>query len=508
MTEILLIHPPVSKPCEPPAGIARLAGALKAHGGNYRVIDASIEGLRFLLSGRVKAGDTWTRRAYRHLEENISFLSNGGAFENQGRYIRAVTEINRVLADRSAPRSSQVSLSNFTHATLSPVKSSDLLRSAEVPEDNVFFPYFSGRLAAVFERHAPDAVGFSLNYLSQALTTFAMLGFLKKLDPSVKIILGGGLVTSWVRGGGWRNPFAGLVDDLVAGPGEEAILALAGSEISPDRFLPDYGVFRDYSYLSPRPVVPLSTSSGCYWGQCSFCPERAEANRFTGLPVEQALDDMEALTAGEPSCLIHICDNAMSPSLLRGMASRGRGSPWYGFARIHPSLADPDFCSALRRSGCVMLKLGIESGDQRVLDELGKGIRLDNAAKVLRAVSGAGIATYVYLLFGTPPEDEAAACRTLEFIAGNREYVDFLNLSIFNLPKNSPEALCLNTFDFSEGDLSLYQGFVHPRGWDRKRVRRFLEKRFRRDPDIARIVRRDPPSFTSNHAPFFTGNIL
>lgn len=508
MKKILLIHPPVSKPGEPPAGIAKLAGALKDHGRHCRVIDANIEGLQYLLSGKVTAGDTWTRRAYRHLDENLASLRQDDTFRNQGRYIRAVSEINRVLASRSAPHETQVSLHNFTHAALSPVKSSDLLHSAETPEDNVFYPYIRDRFAAVLEEYAPDAAGFSLNYLSQALTTFAMIGFMKRQSPGVGIILGGGLVTSWVRGGGWENPFAGLVDDLVAGPGEEAVLALADSGFSQQHCMPDYGVFRDYSYLSPRPVIPFSASSGCYWGRCSFCPEQAEANRFIGLPVQQALRDMETLAENEPTALIHVCDNAMSPALLKHMASRESGNPWYGFARIHPNLADPDFCAALRRSGCAMLKLGIESGDQRVLDELGKGIRLDDSARVLRAVRASGIATYVYLLFGTPAEDEAAACRTLDFIGQNQECIDFLNLSIFNLPKKSPEALQLTTYDFSEGDLSLYQGFVHPKGWDRRRVRRFLDRQFRRNPGIARIVRRDPPSFTSNHAPFFTGSIL
>jgi radical SAM superfamily enzyme YgiQ (UPF0313 family) len=155
-----------------------------------------------------------------------------------------------------------------------------------------------------------------------------------------------------------------------------------------------------------------------------------------------------------------------------------------------------------------MLKLGIESGDQRVLDELNKGIRIKDAERALQVLKESGIATYVYLLFGTPPEDEAAACRTLEFIGRNRDYVDCLNLSIFNLPKGSPEANHLQVYDLSDGDLSLYQGFVHPKGWDRKQVRRFLDRRFKRNPAVARILRRDPPSFTSNHAPFFTQAML
>jgi len=505
---ILLIHPPVSKPGEPPAGIARLAGALKEHGWQFRVIDANMEGLFSLLSGGHAAHDTWTKRAYGHLDENISALRHSDTFKSRGRYIRAVTEINRVLASRSAPFQSQVSLNNFTHAVLSPVRSGDLLHAAEFPEKNVFYPYFSGRLSSVLNEYAPDVVGFSLNYLSQALTTWAMVGFVRKQAPTVRIILGGGLVTSWVRGPGWRNPYSEFVDDLIAGPGEKAVLSLAGEGDVREWFVPDYGPFRDYPYLSPRPVIPFSTSSGCYWGRCSFCPERAEANRFDNLPARRAVDCMEALAGGEPSCLIHVCDNALSPSLLREMACREPAIPWYGFARVSPCLAEADFCAALRRSGCVMLKLGIESGDQRVLDELNKGIRIKDAERVLQALKESGIATYVYLLFGTPPEDEAAARRTLEFIGRNHDYVDFLNLSIFNLPKGSPEANHLQVYDLSDGDLSLYQGFVHPKGWDRKQVRRFLDRQFKRNPAVARILRRDPPSFTSNHASFFTQAML
>jgi len=37
-------------------------------------------------------------------------------------------------------------------------------------------------------------------------------------------------------------------------------------------------------------------------------------------------------------------------------------------------------------------------------------------------------------------------------------------------------------------------------------VRRFLDHEFRREPAVAAILRNDPPLFTSNHAPFFTGN--
>jgi radical SAM superfamily enzyme YgiQ (UPF0313 family) len=150
-----------------------------------------------------------------------------------------------------------------------------------------------------------------------------------------------------------------------------------------------------------------------------------------------------------------------------------------------------------------MLKLGVESGDQNVLDQLDKGIDLPTVSAVLKAMKKTGIAAYCYFLFGTPPENEASARKTLDFVVGHHDRIDFLNLAIFNLPARSVEAQNLATHDFYKGDLSLYKNFRHPLGWGRSSVRNFLEKNFKKHPAIAPILKRTPDFFTSNHAPFF-----
>ena len=150
-----------------------------------------------------------------------------------------------------------------------------------------------------------------------------------------------------------------------------------------------------------------------------------------------------------------------------------------------------------------MLQLGIESGDQGVLDCMEKGIDLGVASRALTALKTAGIPTYVYLLFGTPAESLEEARKTLEFAVTHSDRIGFLNLALFNLPVNGLETQKLETQEFYEGDLSLYTGFVHPRGWNRNIVRQFLDGEFKKHPAIAPILRRDPPLFTSNHAPFF-----
>lgn len=499
---MLLIHPPVSKPCEPPAGLARLAGCLKRHGIGCTLIDANREALLSRdAAGFGTAQDTWTRRAVRHYRRHITLLTQWPGYVDHARYTRAVSDINRALHAAAAPAGVSLSLADYQDADLSPVQSRDLLTAAEHPQRNPFYAYFSRRIAEALDAQRPGLVGFSLNYLSQALTTFAMMGQVRRLMPGTRIVLGGSLVTSWMSRSGQLPVFDGLVDDLVAGPGEERLTRLAGALPHDSPCLPDYASLFESPYLAPGPILPYSASSGCYWNRCTFCPERLETTGYVGRPPSQVIQELRTLIEQTDPILIHLLDSALSPALLKALADHPLPVPWYGFARVTRELADADFCRDLKRSGCVMLQLGLESGDQAVLDAMEKGIRLDEVRKALLNLKACGITTYVYLLFGTPAENQASALKTMAFVQENAHLLDYLNLAVFNLPSGSPEAHSLQTFDFSEGDLSLYKGFRHPLGWDRGVVRRFLDRVFTHDPAIAAILRRDPPVFTSNHAP-------
>ena len=506
---MILINPPIVKPCEPPAGIAKLAGALKRHQVKYRVVDANLEGIQSIL----KCGDRWrspllpldkwTVRAYRHAESNIKSLTSRHGYVNMDRYKRAVRDINRVLEASAQHCGVRLGLSNYLDQEHSPVRSADLLEVAKAPEQNPFFPYFKERLIGLLEDESPAVIGFSLNYLSQALCTFAMIGFLKRANPRLRIVLGGGLATSWIRNPEWSNPFEGLVDHMVAGPGEAPLLSILGIKKIEGYDAPDDNVLSVEGYLSPGTILPYSASSGCYWNRCSFCPEKAEKNPYMPAPAESFTAEIHSLAAKTKPVLVHLLDNAVSPLHLRSIADHPFGAPWYGFARISSQLADLDFCMSLKRSGCVMLQLGVESGDQEVLDDMGKGFDLETTSFVLKNLKKAGIAVYAYLLFGTPTETVEKARKTLDFIARHSDQIHFLNLAIFNLPTYGQDAQKLQTKDFYEGDLSLYRSFEHPRGWDRHLVRAFLDREFKKHPAIAPTLGNTPPIFTSNHAPFF-----
>lgn len=504
---MLIVHPPLTKPCEPPAALAYLSSALTTHGHSCTICDMNIEGLYFLCNTARPVEDTWSKRAYKHLQQNIAALQTIETYSSGDKYRRAVADINRILEMAGKGFGLQLSLGNYQDDTRSPLRSADLRLAAKEYATNIFFPYFGQRLDELLAVDHSDTIGFSLNYLSQALCTFAMIGYLRAMHSQVKIILGGGLVTTWLSRPQWNTPFAGLVDHLIGGRGEGPLLDLLGTPRKSGHIRPDYEGLKNNSYLSPGFVLPYTSSFGCFWKKCSFCPETSEDNPYQHVAPDTTIADLQALTAATAPALIHFLDNALSPSTMQALTDKPPTVPWYGFARIDTLLADRQFCRRLKDSGCRMLKLGLESGDQMVLNRMQKGINLELAVKVLENLQDVGIATYVYLLFGTPSEGPEEAERTLSFVEKHHQAITFLNLAIFNLPACSQEVSSLEIADFYEGDLSIYRSFIHPKGWNRGEVRRFLDTTFKRSPKIADILRHDPPFFTSNHAPFMTETI-
>jgi hypothetical protein len=170
---MLLIHPPIAKPCEPPAGIARLAAAIADY--PVSVIDANLEIILRSIHMELNADDTWTRRAKKNLKAHLDYLKKNKQWGTD-RYIRAVMDINRLLEKSVRLDGIRVNLGNYQDDNLSPVKSSDLLRVAETPEKSPFYSFFRD----AFIPHDDGLIGISLNFLSQAIPAFAITGYLKK----------------------------------------------------------------------------------------------------------------------------------------------------------------------------------------------------------------------------------------------------------------------------------------------------------------------------------------
>jgi len=520
--DILLIHPPAAKPAEPPLATAILLGHLRAAGIAADAIDANLDACLWLLAPQrlaVAAGAapaTALRRAIAHVPRALALLRSPRASDSLARYRSAVEDLHRALGALGGAEE-RLSLGDYVHQRLSPFRPADLERLAAGAERTLFHDYFEQILLPRVLALQPRTVAVTINYRHQALPAFELAGLLRRALPQLQLVAGGGLISSWAQPLRQRGRGLFPFDHLVTGPGEASLVALAHSPAGAplpatapvNHFIPDYSFADPAAYLAPEPVLQLTTSRGCYWARCRFCPEAtAPTQHFRAFPPGEVPTLLLQLATAYGVRRFHLTDNALPPATLRALAAAAdslAGLSWHGFARFEADLADADLVAGLARSGCRMLQLGLESGSQAVLERLHKGTDLAVAARSLRLLHDAGIATYVYILLGTPEETEAEAEATLAFLEDHAGKIDFLNLAIMNLPRDADFGAELPGAEWQEEPLGLYRP-LNDGGWGRAAARRFLANRLLASPPIRAIAARTPPWFTSNHAPFFIGS--
>ncbi|WP_027714596.1 B12-binding domain-containing radical SAM protein [Desulfuromonas sp. TF] len=524
----LLLHPPAVKPAEPPLGPAILLAALRRRGIDARMIDANLKAFLYLLQPRRlaaaagPASSTAVKRALRHAPAALALLRSPAAFGSFPRYRTAVEHLNRAFGvyGEGAER---LSLGDYSHGTLSEFAPADLERLSAGEESTLFHDYFVNELLPQVAAMKPRTVSLSVNYRHQVLPAFELAGLLRRWMPGLRIVGGGGMFTSWRRTLREADLRFSAFDHIVFGPGEELLPRIISGEGGPDYFLeegseidfrPDFDRVDLKDYFSPLPVLPVGASRGCYWQRCLFCPEAATPTHpYAAHPAADLPDLLLDLRRRNGTTRFHLTDNAVPVAALRRVAARRAdlaGIFWHGFVRFEPALLDSGLAEGLAAAGCTMLQLGLESGSQAVLDRLGKGTRLEDAAAILERLHEAGISTYVYVMLGTPGETEEDAVRTLDFLEEHAARISFLNISIMNLPRESSlvgedgGAEIRSSALLDDGQpLGLYRSFEPATGWGRGEARRFLRRRLLASPAVREIVNRVPPWFTSNHAPFF-----
>ncbi len=504
---MLIISPPASRICEAYPALARLGGALKAHNVPFRILDGNLDGLMHLINSESSNDDTWTRRAVKGRDHSLEILTSTEGYNNFDTYKSHIKRLNRLLKTSKLNNGNNITLANFSTLLLSPLKSEDLKYSADHFNNNPFYSWFSKRIPQILNEMESNGnivrfIGLSVTFLSQALSAFAIAGFIREIRADIKIVWGGGLITSWYSTK--QNTKLFPDDDIViTGPGEIPLLKLFDIKTNNQFFEPNYDFATKNKYISPGFILAYNTSVGCPWKKCTFCPEKYEDNPYIQERYTKVTKELKLLVKKYTPILVHLTDSEISPAMLKALAAKPIGSPWYGFCRFTKLLTDIQFCKQLASSGCKMLSMGLESGDRDVLKAMNKGIKLEEVPVILKNLKKSGIGTYIYVLFGTPAEDRDAALKTRDFVAKHAHLIDFINAAVFNLPVNSEEAEFLDTDNFYEGDLSLYSEFKHPKGWGRKEVRQFLKKDFSSVPEIRKILNRVPPVFDSSHAPFF-----
>ena len=87
---------------------------------------------------------------------------------------------------------------------------------------------------------------------------------------------------------------------------------------------------------------------------------------------------------------------------------------WFCLTRV--DRVDPELLAMMKAAGCFKVELGIESGDQQVLDSLGKGTRTHQVLDAFRWAREAGMETMAFVMLFSPDETPGSLRNTWRLV--------------------------------------------------------------------------------------------
>jgi radical SAM superfamily enzyme YgiQ (UPF0313 family) len=109
-------------------------------------------------------------------------------------------------------------------------------------------------------------------------------------------------------------------------------------------------------------------------------------------------------------------DRERSFRLLNLLIARGLNRRMKWIAQTRVDRVDDDLFSMLRKAGCYKIEFGVESGNQKILDYIKKGIKLDKVERAVKLAKNAGLKVACSFIIGHPFETRKTAQDTIDFI--------------------------------------------------------------------------------------------
>jgi anaerobic magnesium-protoporphyrin IX monomethyl ester cyclase len=98
----------------------------------------------------------------------------------------------------------------------------------------------------------------------------------------------------------------------------------------------------------------------------------------------------------------------------------------------------PEIFAMMAESGCKYLLWGLESGNQRVLNLMDKGTKVEEVAQTLARAHAAGIKNHVFMICGFPTETVEEFEDTIRMLDENKDHIYAVHRGTFVLERKSP----------------------------------------------------------------------
>jgi radical SAM superfamily enzyme YgiQ (UPF0313 family) len=172
---------------------------------------------------------------------------------------------------------------------------------------------------------------------------------------------------------------------------------------------------------SRHPIMVLITGRGCPF-HCTYCviPQTLQGHKYRKRSIENIVEEFLYIQENFPTVQeIMIEDDTLTAdrkrakALSRALIDAGANKiPWAANSRAQ---VDYETLREMKKAGCRLVCVGFESGDQQILDNIKKSIKLDTVRKFRKDAAKAGIMVHGCFMFGNKGETRETMEKTLAF---------------------------------------------------------------------------------------------
>ena len=207
--------------------------------------------------------------------------------------------------------------------------------------------------------------------------------------------------------------------------------------------LPDFSQSKLDKYPSPLPILPLQTARGCTWRKCTFCAHHSGYfGEYHTFPLEKIVNLIAELSRvyGCNHFVLH--DDEIPVLRLKKLGellnNRGVNVNISAYVRADKYFLQHNILETLFKYGIKGLSWGIESGSQRVLNSIKKGIDVEQVKLILKRSYESGIVNTCWMMFNLPDETIDDFTQSLQLMTDLSKYVDLWLISPFRMQADSP----------------------------------------------------------------------
>lgn len=186
-------------------------------------------------------------------------------------------------------------------------------------------------------------------------------------------------------------------------------------------------------FSSNRISTVIMTSRGCPYG-CTFCFHENE-RRFRARSAKNVADEIEeCVRMGiteffifdetftiDKKRVIDICDEIIGRKMRISFDMRTR-----------VDTISEELLKRLKKAGCKRVQYGVESGSQRILDLMKKGITIEQVRRAFAITRKSGMDTYADFMLGFATETKEEMQKTVSFaIELNPDFVQFAVTTLY-----------------------------------------------------------------------------